>query len=242
MSPDATHRMNRPLPEGTIDVTTSVGQQSHAAVSIVVVGAGGHGRELADIVRQTYVETPFAELLGIVDDGKPDRLALARGHFRFLGTTEALLERVELDRTIEVYIGIGLPHIRKAVDQRLQCAVRPLIHPTAIVGSASTLGAGVVLAQGSILTTNVALGRHTHVNVGATISHDCVVGDYVTVCPGATITGNVTIGDGAFIGAGATILPGVTIARGARVGAGATVTRDVRVGDTVVGSPARSMT
>ena len=232
------HR-RRPVPEGHPDSTTTdeatANRSQTAARSIVVIGAGGHGRELADIVRQISDVDEGLALLGIVDDGTPDRLTLARGRFRFLGTTDGVLER-----DIELYIGIGDSHVRSAVDERLGgLNFAALVHPSAKVGAGTTLGDGVVLAQESVLTTNVRLARHTHVNVGATISHDCVIGEYVTVCPGVTLTGNVTIGDRVFLGAGATVIPGVTIGEGAVVGAGSTVIADVPARSVVAGSPAR---
>lgn len=227
-------RSERPIAEGTIDITVRPSRPNIATRSIVVVGAGGHGRELADIVRQVAAADDDMELLGIVDDGTPDRLALARGRFRFLGSSESIR-----DRAVDLYIGIGDPKTRALVDDRLGRPVSPLIHPSAVVGTGNMLGDGVVVAQSSVLTTNVRLGRHTHINVGATVSHDCVLGDYVTVCPGATLTGNVTVADRVFVGAGATVIPGVTIGEGATIGAGSTVIEDVQPGSTVVGSPAR---
>ncbi len=228
----------RPIPEGTIDVTDAslpnTPTERPGTRSIVVIGAGGHGRELADIVRDVSQVGESVSLLGIADDGDPDRALLARSGIRFLGTSGRLDER-ELD----IFVGIGDPMTREKIDHRLSTEPTPLIHPSALTGSKVTLGAGVVLAQRVVLTTNVRLGRHTHVNVGATIAHDCVLGAWVTVCPGATVTGAVNVGDRVFIGAGATILPGVKIGNDAVIGAGATVTNDVLPGNTVVGSPAR---
>lgn len=220
--------------DASIDLSSQTSSTPVRVRSIVVVGAGGHGRELADIVRQVSLADKTLELLGIVDDGTPDRLALARGGFRFLGPSTRI-EGSDLD----TYIGIGDPRTRRNVDQRIDNTGDALCHPTALLGSGVRLEPGSVLAQGVIVTTNVHIGRHAHINIGATVSHDCNVGAYSTVCPGAVLTGNVTLDEGVFVGAGATILPGISVGAGAVIGAGATVTTNVAPGKTVKGTPAR---
>ena len=201
---------------------------------VIVIGAGGHGRELADIVQAVAANDSSVELLGIVDDATADRLLLARCGFRFLGSTEAITQR-----DVDIHIGVGDPTIRQRLDHRLDRPASPLVHPTATIGTGCELADGAVLAQGVVVTTNVSIGRHTHLNINSSISHDCRLGSYVTVSPGVTITGTVTVADRAFIGAGATILPGITIGADAIVGAGAVVTQDVPAKTTVTGIPAR---
>ncbi|MGI9607429.1 MAG: acetyltransferase [Acidimicrobiales bacterium] len=202
---------------------------------IVVVGAGGHGRELADIVQAISAISPETELLGMADDGEPDLGLIARSGLRFLGPTASLL-----DRNVEFALGVGEPKSRKRLDGITHGrAHAPLIHPTAQLGSQCRLTDGVVLAPRVVLTTNITIGRHTHVNVGSTISHDVRIGDYVTICPGVTLTGGVEIGDRVFVGAGTTVLPGVAIGDHAVIGAGSLVVSDVEPGRTVKGSPAR---
>lgn len=223
-----------------IDVAASSTERpgSRPIRQCAVLGAGGHGREIADIIRAVADVDGSLELLGIADDGDPDRLLMARSGFRYLGKSEAIARR-----SLDIYLGIGYPAARRAAGERLKVSTAPpaLVHPSVLLGSAVFLGLGSVLAQGVVLTTNVSIGEHSHLNVGATISHDCVVGDFVTICPGVTITGSVTVGDGVFVGAGATILPGITIGSNAIVGAGAVVADDVPDDATVVGVPARRL-
>ena len=221
--------------------TRWIGQRSDArdeliiTNQLVVIGAGGHGRELVDIVRAASAASSDVELLGVADDGLPDFGLLARSGIRYLGNSDAVLER-----DVEILIGIGDPATRERIDHKApERSAAPMIHPTATVGSDTVLQPGVVLAQEATVTTNVHLGRHTHLNVGSSVSHDCRVGDYVTICPGVRVTGNVTVGDRVFIGTGAVILPGMSVGHDAVIGAGAVVCEHVPPAITVMGIPAR---
>ena len=231
-------RLTRPIPDTPTTIVDLSGHGSAVRVrQVIVFGAGGHGRELADIVRAAGAESGEVELLGVVDDGTPDRTVLARAGVRYLGGRAAIS-----GRETEVHLGVGYPRVRARIDEELGLLpATPVAHPTASVGSGSFLDDGVVLAQGAIITTNVKLGRHTHINVAASISHDCVVGDYVTICPQAAVTGAASIGSRSFIGSGAMILPGISIGENVTVGAGAVVAANIPSNTTVAGVPARPL-
>jgi sugar O-acyltransferase (sialic acid O-acetyltransferase NeuD family) len=139
-------------------------------------------------------------------------------------------------------IGIGAGDVRRSIDAKLtEAGLTPavLVHPMATVGADNRIGEGCILAAGARVTTNITLGRHTHIHVNATVGHDSTLGDFVSVFPGATVSGSATLGDGVTIGTGANVLPGRTVGAGASVGAGAVVTTDVEPGTTVAGVPAK---
>lgn len=97
-----------------------------------------------------------------------------------------------------------------------------------------------------MMTSNVRVGRHFHMNMYAYVAHDCAIGDYVTFAPGVRCNGNVHIDDFVYVGTNAIFKQGtedapLRIGRGATIGMGAVVTKDVPPGVTVIGNPARVM-
>jgi len=207
---------------------------------IVIIGAGGHGREMHDVIEAINAAsvTPPWDFLGFIDDGQPDLDQLQRRGATLLGG------RAELATLKDVHfiVGIGSPVARRQVDA-VACVVglRPatLIHPSATIGTDVDLAAGVVVCSHVSVTTHVRVGRHTHLNVNSTVSHDVALGDFVTLSPGVTLAGNVTLADDVTMGVSSTVIPGVSIGHGATVGAGGVVVGDLAARVTAVGVPAR---
>lgn len=203
---------------------------------LVIVGAGGHGREVLDVVEAAEATGVAHGFVGFAAD-EADPVLLARRRATLLGPPE-LLQDLDADYVL----GIGAGETRRRLDETLSGwgrRARTVVHPLASLGSDLRIGDGVLLAAGARVTTNVTLGRHTHLNVNAVVSHDCVLGDYVTLSPGCLVNGANVLDDGVFLGTGAVVVPGRRIGAWARVGAGAVVVDDVEPGTTVAGVPAR---
>lgn len=171
---------------------------------LVIVGAGGHGREALVIARAANRITDDWHEIGLVDDGDVDLEALDRVDAHLLGGTEML------DAGDDHVIAIGDPTMRRAVADRLINMVPAvtLIDPSALYGDDVVFSEGVIVFPGVICTTNVRIGRHSHVNCGTVVSHDCRVGEFVSLSPGVRLNGAVHVEDGAFLGTGAIVLPG----------------------------------
>ena len=208
---------------------------------LVIVGAGGFGREVIDIVEAMNEAGADLELLGSVDDSDASAPLLSRRDVSHLGSIADFVEQYA-GNGVRFVVGIGAGALRRTIDARLtEADFEPatLRHPMATVGGADRIAEGCIIAAGGRVTTNITLGRHTHLHVNSTIGHDSVLDDFVSVYPGATVSGSVHLCHGVTIGTGANVLPGVTVGEGAFVGAGAVVTADVEAGSTVAGVPAR---
>jgi sugar O-acyltransferase (sialic acid O-acetyltransferase NeuD family) len=223
-----------PSPGAEEDVVSGSAPGS-APESAVIVGAGGLGRELHDLLLD--LGRPVA---GFLDDADPERIA-ARG-FRL---DAPVLGPIDLEDRLDrpFLLGLGWPRPRAEALDRLARVGRPALpgvaHPSAVVGRHVLLGAGAVVAPGSVVTTGTELGAHVLVNYGCTVGHDVRIGVGSTVMPGATVSGEVVIGAGVLIGGRAFVREGVRIGDGAVIGAGAVVLEDVPSGVRVVGVPAR---
>ena len=209
---------------------------------LVIVGAGGFGREVLDVVEAMNAAGAGVEFVGYVDDADSSVPLLERRGAAYLGAVDTLTGGSTIPPAAGFVIGIGAGDVRRRLDATLSAAGRHpfvLVHPMATVGGDCRIDDGCILAAGARVTTNITLGRHTQLHVNSTIGHDSDLDDFVSVYPGATVSGNVHLGDGVTIGTGANVLPGVSVGAGAFVGAGAVVTADVEPGATVVGVPAR---
>lgn len=207
---------------------------------LYIVGVGGFGREVADVVDAVNAVAPTWNLVGFVDDD-PSDLDRERAETLGVPVVGGIDDLLALKPAWAV-IGIGSGSARRVIDGRLTAAgwrAPVLVHPSVTTGAAVTLKPGTILCAGVRLTTNISLGRHVHVNLGSTIGHDSTLDDYVSVNPLVAISGNVTVGAAAMVGTHAAILQDLTIGAGAVVGGSALVVKDVPESIIVKGVPAR---
>lgn len=210
---------------------------------LVVIGAGGFGRETLDVAEamNEASDRPLWEVLGVLDDSPTaenlDRLS-DRG-INYLGPVDAYLG---IAQTLKYVVAIGSPSARRKLADKADRAghsAATLIHPTATLGVRATLGGGSVVCAGVRVTTNISVGRHVHINLNATVGHDTRIGDFVSINPLASISGDCLLGADVMVGVSGVILQGLSVGTGAVVGGSACVVRDVPPGATVVGVPAR---
>jgi sugar O-acyltransferase (sialic acid O-acetyltransferase NeuD family) len=205
---------------------------------LVIYGAGGHAREVADLVSDINAERAQWNLLGFLADEASSAGRELNG-LAVLGGRE-WLDRRQAD--VHVVVGVGSPQRRRSIAEALRTrGIRfPVLrHPTAVVSRHVAIGDGTQIAAGCIVTVNVTVGGFVVLNRACNVSHDCALGDFVTIAPGVQFAGNVTIGTGSDVGIGASVSQGVSIGEWAIVGAGAAVTDALPANCTAVGVPAK---
>jgi sugar O-acyltransferase (sialic acid O-acetyltransferase NeuD family) len=205
---------------------------------VVILGAGGFGRGILDVIDALNRQRPRYRVLGFLDPDADALPASTRPGGRVIGD-DADLAGLDARYVISVAAPTSRRALHHAALQAGKCAIDALVHPTCSMGGDVRLRPGAVLTGGVRVASNVVVGRHAHVNFNSTIGHDAVLGDFVTVFPQVAISGYATLEDGVTMGTGSAVIPRVRIGRGATVGAGAVVVRDVPPNVTVVGVPAR---
>jgi sugar O-acyltransferase (sialic acid O-acetyltransferase NeuD family) len=204
---------------------------------LVIIGAGGFGREMVAWARQSIQFERDWVVKGLIDDN----LHALNGK----NTPAPLLGTVQdyQPASDEVFIcALGVPAIKKKCCELLinrGAVFTRLIHRTAVLGDNVEMAEGVVMCPYTVASANNRLGRSVAVNLHSSLDHDACVDDWSQVNCHCDLTGAVQVGREVFIGSSVSIIPGVKIGDGAYLGAGSVVLRDVPPGAKVFGVPAR---
>lgn len=205
---------------------------------IVIYGAGGFGMEVAWLIQDINRVEPTWNLLGFIDDDETKLRQRFYG-FEVIGGCDFF---ETFAGPIAVAIAVGNPAQRSSIVGKLQkfkVNFPALVHPSVIHAADLNVESGSIIAAGSVLTVEIKIGNHVHIDTSCTIGHETAIHDYARLNPGVTVAGNVVIGEGAYVGSGATIIQGLKVGANSVVGAGAVVVKEVEPGTVVVGNPAR---
>lgn len=209
----------------------------HPLPRVLILGAGGHGRVVLDIL----LHMRKFEIVGFLDNnadihGRRVDGILVRGG---LDDLSRIGDELDVQKAI---IAIGDNGTRRGLARQIEQLGFELIsavHPSATIAYNASIGRNVVIAAGAVVCANCQIGDSVILNTGCIIDHQTMIGEGTHICPGVRIAGRVKVEPGVFVGIGATIVPKVTLGCEAIVGAGAVVLEDVLPMATVVGVPAR---
>ncbi len=205
--------------------------------SIVVVGAGGFGREVIEIFKdQNKLEKKW-NILGFIDKNKK-LYGKNINNFQVLGGLDWFIK----NNDVGCVCAIGEPDAKRRTILKLKSMnvkFYNAIHPSVIMSEFVKLGEGIIICAGSILTVNIDIGNHVIININTTIGHDTIIGDYCSIMPTVKINGNNHLHEGTYIGTGATFIQQVSVGAGSTIGAGAVVVKDVPKNVVAVGIPAK---
>lgn len=202
-----------------------------------IIGCGGHGRVVLDILRREGKYAP----VGFIDSN-PDMLGRRIDGVPVVASPDQLADLRHKTGVNAAIVAIGDNGTRRFFGDKLDewgYQLINAIHPSANIALNATIGRNVVIAAGALVCTHCQIGDSVILNTGCLIDHESLVGTGCHVCPGAKVAGRVTIESGAFLGIGSTIIQSIRVGCEAVISAGAVVIRDVPAMTTVVGVPAR---
>lgn len=199
--------------------------------SLLIVGAGGHGKVVYDLAKNYYSEIVFA------DDGKVGSEVLG---CKVKFSVEDALNNEKCD----FIIAIGNNETRKKLFLKfIEKGFTPvtLVHPSAIIGEEVEIGRGTVVFANAVINPQAKIGVGCIINTSALIEHDCEIGEFTHICPATKMAGTVKIGQECFIGIGSVIVNNISVESRITVGAGTVVVKDLIDLGTYVGNPAKKI-
>ena len=192
---------------------------------VVIIGAGGHGRVVAEIVRANN-----DVVVGFLDDDAKGDMILGKVSdcIKFAGKY--------------FIIGIGNNYVRKKISETFpDLNWYTAIHPTAVVSETAKIQEGTVVGANAVINTDSVIGKHSIINTAVVIEHDNTIGDFCHISPNATLCGTVTVGECTHIGAGATVKNNISIGKNITVGIGAAVVKNISDEGIYTGVPTRKI-
>lgn len=213
-------------------------------IKIVILGAGGHARVVAQCVTARAREDGTVSLAGFIDPFM-DAGTPIEAH-EVLGGDDDIARLISEGLATHFIIGLGTVKggsgkRREMFNAARRAGLEPvtIAHPSAVIAPYAALGLGTIVMPGAVINTGAKLGDNVIINTRASVDHDCNIGDDVHIAPGCVLSGNVTVGERSHIGVGSCAVQGVTVGKDVTAGAGTVIIKDVDDGHTVVGAPQR---
>lgn len=203
---------------------------------IVIIGAGGFGREVAWLIEDINKNKLEWNIKGFVDENPEMSGKLING-YKVLGDLTWLKKQ-----DIYAVCAIGDPKTKKNIIDKLsgsKVKYPVLIHPSVIKSDIVKIEEGSIICAGNILTVNIEMGKHVIINLDCTVGHDAKIKDYSTVLPSVNISGYVILEECVSVGTNSAIIQGVKIGRNTIIGANSAVIKDLPENCTAVGTPAK---
>lgn len=199
---------------------------------LLIIGAGGHGKVVADIAMklEKWQSTAFLD--------NDETIQSCMG-LDVIGNTD---DAIKFKEEADFFVAIGNNATREKVQEDLlekDLSIVTLMHPQAVLGSDVEVGLGTVVMAGVVINSSTTIGRGCIINTSSSLDHDNQIEDYVHISPGTRVAGTVSVGKRSWLGIGSVVSNNVTISKNCTIGAGSLVLEDITVPGTYVGVPVR---
>lgn len=204
---------------------------------ILIIGAGGHGQVVADILQRMRDAGQPVVPLGYLD-GDPAKVGRVLLGLPVLGAPGEL-SAFPHDAVI---VAVGSNQTRRRIFQQLLDQgerFATAVHPRAVIAPDVRIGPGTVICANAVVNPGSVVGADVILNTGCTVDHHNQIGDHAHIAPGVHLGGDVKIGSGVLVGIGATVMPQRAVGDGVTISAGSLVHKDLPAGVTAGGVPAR---
>lgn len=203
---------------------------------IIIIGAGGYGRELLQWIKDINQVSPTWEIAGFIDDN-PQALDGIECDYSIIGR----IVDWQPEEDEEFVLALGNPETKEKVVAMMKtrgAVFTNVIHPTATLTQFSKHGEGLVMFPYAKLSVNSRVGDFVTI-LSSGIGHDVEVGDYSTISGMCSILPNVKIGKRVFLAANVAITYDVKIGDDAYLGLGSIIVKDIAEGQKTFCNPAR---
>ena len=205
-------------------------------MNLYIVGAGGHGKVVADLSR---LLNNYDNIFFLDDNKKVGSYVL---DYKIVNKVDyKYITKISNNENV-FFVALGNCQIRKKIQNNLvnmDKNIATLIHPLTSISRFSKIGIGTLICAGAVLGPDSIIGDGCILNHSSTVDHDCIVGDFTHISPHSSISGNVTFGELSFLGSGARIIEGKSVGKNSIIGSGAVVISDIPDNKVAKGIPAK---
>jgi len=208
-------------------------------MNLIIVGAGGLGREIYSWLSQEIKEKPNYKINGFIDDNLN-----ALDKFDYPVKVIGTITNYQPKPGEKLILSILDPKAKKRIVRSLSkkgAKFFKLIHPTAIIGKNVNIGEGCIICPNCVLSSDIQIGDFVFINISSNIGHDAIIGDFTSINVNVDIMGRVKVGRECLFGVGAKVIPGRKIGDNVVIGAGSIVIRNFKSNITIFGNPAKTL-
>lgn len=200
--------------------------------SLIIIGASGHGKVVADIA----MKMNKWKNISFLDDNLSLKTIMG---IPVIGSSANVVEHTKHS---DFFVAIGNNSTRERIQEGLLAqgtSIVSLVHPSAIIGTDVNVGIGTAIMAGVVINSSSVVGKGCIINSNSGLDHDNNIGDYVHISPRTHLAGTVKVGKGSWLGIGSVVSNNINICSGCKIGAGAVVVKDITESGTYVGVPVR---